>query len=178
MNRSKYLMLLLLLMAGTYQARAGKKPLDGAKELVVERFDSSIKGAIGLPDAVRNACVQAVKESDLFTEVITAEEETAKASEKDSAKQGGLRLTGQLVDFEAGNAAKRLMVGFGSGRAHAGFEFALRDPATGEIVWHKKVKQTASFWFNGTTSSAEERAELPEGLAKKLVEELKKEQGK
>ena len=68
-----------------------------------------------------------------------------------------------------------MMVGFGSGRAHAGFEFTVKDATTGDVLWHKTIKQTASFWFNGTTSSAAERAELPEGLAKKFVEELKKE---
>jgi len=171
-------MLLLLLLSQPYQALAGEKPLDGYKSLVVERFDSSVKGAIGLPDAVRSACVQAIKEDGLFSEVTTAEEEAAKAGATEAGKAGLLRLSAQLVDFEPGNAAKRLMVGFGSGRAHAGFEFTLRDPATNQIVWQKRLKQTASFWFNGTTSSAAERGELPEALAKKLVEELKKQMKK
>ena len=167
--------LLVLLLAWTCQAHAGKKTLDNYKSVVVEVFDASVKGALGLPDAVRGACLQAIKEEGLFTDVSTAEDEKTKTGEQDPPKLGLLRLTGQLVDFDPGNAAKRLMVGFGSGRAHAEFEFALRDPATGQIVWQKKLKQTASFWFNGTTSSAAERGELPEGLAKKLVQELKKE---
>jgi hypothetical protein len=57
------------------------------------------------------------------------------------------------------------MVGFGRGRAHATFVFQLRDAANGEVVWEKKFKQTASFWFNSTTSSAAERAAQPEGVA-------------
>lgn len=36
---------------------------------------------------------------------------------------------------------------------------------------------TAGPWFNGTTSSAAERAELPDELAKKLVKELSKLRG-
>jgi hypothetical protein len=84
-----------------------------------------------------------------------------------------VEIGARLVDFAPGNAAKRLMVGFGSGRAHAEFEFTLKDPTSGDTVWKKKIKQTASFWFNSTTSSAAERSELPDGVAKKLVEELK-----
>ena len=105
----------------------------------------------------------------VFSSVLTPEE----AKEKDKATF--VELSGKLVDLEQGNAAKRMMVGFGSGRAHAGFEFTVKDATTGDVLWHKTIKQTASFWFNGTTSSAAERAELPEGLAKKFVEELKKE---
>jgi len=177
-EKNKIGMVMFLLLLSGITAHAGKKPLDSYRGLVVEAFDSSVKGAIGLPKAVRDACLQAIKEEGLFTEVASAEEEKAKTAEQQPAKEGVLRLSGQLVDFEPGNAAKRLMVGFGSGRAHAAFDFALRDPATGQIVWQKKLKQTASFWFNGTTSSAAERGELPEGLAKKLVEELKKQQSR
>jgi hypothetical protein len=71
-----------------------------------------------------------------------------------------------------------MMVGLGTGRAHANFEFVLKNASSGEVVWQKTIKQTASFWFNGTTSSAAERAELPEELAKKLVKELSRLQNK
>lgn len=174
----KVRMLLAFVIGLAVQAHAGKKLLDDYNNVVVERFESSVKGAIGLPDAVRGACLQAIKEDVLFSEVATAEEDKAKDGENAPVKPAVLRLSGQLVDFEPGNAAKRMMVGFGTGRAHASFEFTLRDPSMGRVVWQKRVKQTASFWFNGTTSSAAERGELPEGLAKKLVEELKKERSR
>ncbi len=136
------------------------------KNLVILPFESSVKGAAGLPDATRTAVIAMLKEETLFGAVLTPEDA------KDKDKANILELSARLVDFEPGNAAKRILVGFGGGRAHAGFEFVIKD-SKGE-VWKKTVKSTASFWFNGTTSSASERAELPEGVAKKLVEELKK----
>lgn len=84
-----------------------------------------------------------------------------------------IEINARGVDFAADKAAKRLMIGSGTGRAHAGFEFTLRDATTGEVVWQKTIKQTASYWFNEFTSSSGERAELPEKAAKKFVEELK-----
>jgi len=134
--------------------------------IVVVPFESTVKGAAGLPEATRTAVIQMIKDEQLFAAVFTPEEA------KDKDKTTIVELSAKLVDFDAGNAAKRVLVGFGGGRAHAGFEFVIKD-SKGE-VWKKTIKSTASFWFNGTTSSAAERAELPEGVAKKLVEELKK----
>lgn len=140
--------------------------VDISKSIMVKQFTASVKGAAGLPEAVRSAIVQTMTDDGTFKSVV--KEEEAKDAPADYV------LEGVLVNFEAGNAAKRLMVGFGSGRSHAVFEFSIKESSTGNVVWKKSIKQTASFWFNGTTSSAAERAELPDGLAKKLVEELKK----
>jgi len=158
-----------LLLATVCVAEHSKKGVDLSKAVIVQPFEAGVKGAVGLPDATRSAIIQHRKDEGVFSSALTPEE----AKEKDKATF--VELSGKLVDFEQGNAAKRMMVGFGSGRAHAGFEFTVKDATTGDVLWHKTIKQTASFWFNGTTSSAAERAELPEGLAKKFVEELKKE---
>ena len=155
-----------LLFGSVCIAQGGRKGTDQTQSIVVLPFESSVKGASGLPEATRTAIIQMIKDEALFAAVLTPEE----AKDKDKATM--LELSARLVDFEPGNAAKRVLVGFGGGRAHAGFEFAIKD-SKGE-VWKKTVKSTASFWFNGSTSSAAERAELPEGVAKKLVEELKK----
>jgi len=168
MKKSSFNMLILVLLGFVGVAHADKKSVDLTKTVIVRPFENSVKGASGLPEAVRSAVVGTLKDEGV-TAFLTAEEA------KDKGKTAMLELTGRLVDFAAGNAAKRLMVGFGSGRAHAGFEFTMKDAATGETVWQKTVKQTASFWFNGTTSSSAERSELPEGVARKLVQELKKE---
>jgi hypothetical protein len=169
---------LLLLIVGPWQAYAEKKVLDQYHALVIEPFESAEKAVGNLPDAVRSAAIHAIKEEGLFTSTLTSEEAKAKENEAWTEKKGVLTLYGRLVDFDPGNAAKRMMVGLGTGRAHANFEFVLKNAASGEVVWQKTIKQTASFWFNGTTSSAAERAELPEELAKKLVKELSKLQNK
>ena len=170
MRPKSYLLLLaspLLLLAICVDARGGS--VDPGKPIVIKAFTASVKGAAGLPEAVRGSVVQTLKDDGTFKSIIKEEEA------KDAP--AGYVLEGDLINFEAGNAAKRLMVGFGSGRSHAVFGFVLKD-AAGQVVWKKQIKQTASFWFNGTTSSAAERAELPDGLAKKLMEELKKSQVK
>jgi uncharacterized protein DUF4410 len=152
---------------------AGNKSVDLSKPIIVKAFTAKVKGAAGLPEAVRGAVVQTMRDDGEFTSVLKEDDAEAK-----TAPQPNFTLEGELVDFEAGNAAKRLMVGFGSGRSHARFDFSLKNSSTGEVVWQKSIKQTASFWFNGTTSSAAERAELPDGLAKQLVNELKKSEAK
>jgi hypothetical protein len=163
-------MLVLTLLLGTMcLAQHSKKGVDLTKTAVVLPFETEVKGAAGLPEAARASVIRQLKEEKMFAAVLTPEEA------KDMDKATLVEITGHLVDFEAGSAAKRLLVGFGSGRSHAGFDFAVKDSATGDTVWKKRIKQTASFWFNSTTSSAAERAELPDGLAKKLIQELKKE---
>jgi uncharacterized protein DUF4410 len=153
-----------LLVFLTFPVHAGS--VDRSKSIVIKQFTASVKGAAGLPEAVRSAVIQTMTDDATFKSIV--KEEEAKDAPADYV------LEGVLVNFEAGNAAKRLMVGFGSGRSHAVFEFSIKDKSSGNVVWKKTIKQTASFWFNGTTSSAAERAELPDGLAKKLVEEIKK----
>jgi ABC-type uncharacterized transport system auxiliary subunit len=155
---------MFMLLVASVDANA--KSVDPSKPIMVKSFTASVKGAAGLPEAVRGAVIQTLKDDGTFKSVL--KEEEAKGAPADYV------LEGTLVNFEAGNAAKRLMVGFGSGRSHAVFEFVVKEASTGQVVWQKSIKQTASFWFNGTTSSAAERAELPDGVAKKLVEELKK----
>ena len=171
-----YAVMYLVIVANATWATADKKSLQTYNSVVVQPFETAVEGTFGLPDATRSAVIQAVKEGNVFPQVLTPEQ--SKAGEGSEQKVPSLKLEGRLVDFAGGNAAKRLMVGFGSGRAHATFLFQLKDEASGEIVWEKRLKQTASFWFNSTTSSAAERAELPEGLAKQLSKELKKQMGK
>ena len=156
-----------LLVAGVCSAQQSKKGVDLSKTAVVLPFESAVQGAPGLAEATRTAVIQTLKDGGTFAAVLTPEE----AKDKDKATL--VEISARLVDFAAGNAAKRLMVGFGSGRAHAGFEFTLKDPVTGETVWQETIKQTASLWFSSYTSSGAERAELPQKVAKKFVQEVK-----
>jgi hypothetical protein len=165
--RNLGLAFITLILMGASHAQHLKKGVDRSKMAVVLPFESEVKGTAGLPEATRAAVIQTLKDGDTFAATLTPEEA------KDKDKTNLVEIGARLVDFAPGNAAKRLMVGFGSGRAHAEFEFTLKDPTSGDTVWKKKIKQTASFWFNSTTSSAAERSELPDGVAKKLVEELK-----
>src|SRR5262249_42905252 len=94
-------------------------------------------------------------------------------SEEAKDKTAKFEINAELVDFAAGSAAKRILIGAGTGRAHAGFTFTVKDVASGKILWKNTVKETASFWSNSASSSAQ-RAELPEKVAKTFVEHLTK----
>lgn len=83
----------------------------------------------------------------------------------------GLELGGRLVAFKPGNAAVRAVVGLGSGRASARFEFVLTDMASGKVVWRGTVKAVAAF-FGSSGSSHGQRQELPERVAERLVRQL------
>jgi hypothetical protein len=141
--------------------------LDLSKGAVVFTFDSSIDdpAAAGLPDATRTAVISVLKSSGMFPAVGTPEQA------KD--KKAQVEITAKLVDFAGGNVAKRMLIGLGTGRAHAGFDFVVKDATTGKVLWQKRVKETASFWSNSASSSAQ-RTELPEKVAKSFMEQLKK----
>ena len=147
----------LLAFAGLAQAQ-----VDLSKAVTVLPFESAVQGAGGLPEATRTAVIQFLKDAKVFAGVFTPE------AAKDN---GGLELRATLADFAPGNMATRVMVGLGTGRAHAGFDFTVMD--SGRMVWQKRIKETASFWSN-SASSVSQRQELPEKIAKTLVKELQK----
>jgi uncharacterized protein DUF4410 len=141
--------------------------LDLSNGASVQSFGSTITdpAAAGLPDATRTAVINILKSNGMFSAVGTLEE----------AKDGKswVEITAELVDFAGGNVAKRMLIGLGTGRAHAGFSFTVKESATGRVLWKKTVKETASFWSNSASSSAQ-RTELPEKVAKSFVEQLMK----
>jgi hypothetical protein len=66
-----------------------------------------------------------------------------------------------------------MMVGLGSGRASAAFDFELKNTESGKVVWKRTIKEKASVWSNSASSSAQ-RSELPEKIAQTLIKELQK----
>ena len=143
--------------------------LDLSKGAVLLPFSSTINdpASAGLPDATRTAVLNILKlkTNEIFPAVGSLEEA------KD--RKSWVEISAELVDFAGGNVAKRMMIGLGTGRAHAGFNFIVKESATGKVLWKKNVKETASFWSNSASSSAQ-RTELPEKVAKSFVEQLMK----
>jgi len=146
---------------------SGAGQLDLSNGAVLLSFSSKISdpSAAGLPDATRTAVLNILKSSGVFTAVGTVEQAKDRKSR--------VEISAELVDFAGGSVTKRMMVGLGSGRAHAGFDFTVKESATGKILWKRTVKETASFWSN-SASSASQRQELPEKVAKTFVEQLVK----
>lgn len=134
---------------------------DPSKTLVIMPFESSAETKPGFLDQSRTSVAAFLKENKLFADVQTA----------DAAKGDAMTLSAKLVEFKAGNMATRVMVGMGSGRASAAYDFTLRD-AAGKVVWMKTIKEKASVWSNNASSTAQ-RLELPEKIAGALVKELK-----
>ena len=144
-----------------------KNQIDLSKTAVILPFKASVKGAFSLPDATRTAVIQCLKDEGVFFAVLTPEEA------KDKDPSAFVEISATLGDFGPGNKATRMAVGLGSGRAHAGFDFTVRDSVAGTVLWRKHINETASFWSNSESSVAQ-RAELPEKVAKSLVKEIKK----
>ena len=162
--------LMLALCCGTVSAEDPiKSKVDFSKAAVILPFESTVTSAAAseLPESTRTAVIAYLKEAGIFSAVLTPEE----AKDKDKATL--IEINAKLVDFAAGNMAARVMVGMGSGRAHAGYDFTIKDAATGDVVWEQHIKGVASVWSNNSSSSAQ-RMELPERVAKSLVSILKK----
>jgi hypothetical protein len=152
---------------GSSASAQPSSPLDFLKGAVIFPFESTISdpAAAGLPAATRIAVITILQIDGIFAAVGGPEEA--------KGKKNLMEITAELVDFSGGNAAIRMIVGLGTGRAHAGFAFTVKESGTGKILWKKTIKETASFWSNSESSSTQ-RSELPEKVAKTFVEELKK----
>lgn len=146
--------------------QVAKTKIDTSKIAVILPFESAVDKTGGLPQATRTAVIQVLKDAKIFADVLTPEEA------KDKNKAALVEIGAKLVEFTSGNRAARVLVGMGSGRASARFEFTLKDPATGNVLWQNSVKKKASVWSNSASSVAQ-RLELPEQIAETLVKNLK-----
>jgi len=81
-----------------------------------------------------------------------------------------LKLTGTVIDFNAGNRAKRYLIGYGLGAAHVAAHVKLTESATGQTVLERDVSTTMSGGgFGGSTSG------MAGQLAKEIARVVKKE---
>ncbi len=124
-----------------------------------------VKSTAGFLDASHSTLLAVLKDEKVFAAMLTPEE----AATKDKAQV--IEISAKLVEFKAGNMATRVLVGLGSGRASAAYDFVLKDAATGKTLWQKVIKEKASVWSNASSSTAQ-RLELPEKIAYTLVKEL------
>ena len=158
--------IILAVLCGTEcNGQQKKDKLDRSKTVVILPFESTVTKASGLADATRTAVIQFLTDEKMFAAILTPE------AARDKDRGSVLEIGAKLVDFGAGNMATRMVVGLGSGRAHAGFDFTVKDAATGNVLWQKTIKEKASFWSNSASSVAQ-RLELPEKLAKSFLREL------
>ena len=157
--------LLSLFLGSVCFGQVAQNKIDTSKIAVVLPFESTVSKAGGLPEATRTAVIQLLKDEKIFAGVLTPEE----AKDKDKATL--VEISAKLVEFAPGNMAARVLVGMGSGRSSAAYDFTIRDSATGNVFWQNHIKEKASVWSN-SASSAVQRLELPEKIAKTLVKRL------
>lgn len=85
-----------------------------------------------------------------------------------SARAHAYTLEGEIVSWRAGNAAKRIMVGMGSGRESADIHYWLTDE-TGRRVFDHKDTIRAEFWGNAYAGSV---GQLSHPFASKIAARL------
>lgn len=159
-------MALSLLLGSAGLGWAQQKSLDRSRIAVILPFESEVARPGGLPEATRTAVIQILKDEKLFAGVLTPEET------KDKDKATMVEISAKLVEFSPGNRAARVLVGMGSGRASARFDFVIKDAGTGDVLWKNSIKKKASVWSNSASSSAQ-RMELPDQIGETLVKQLR-----
>jgi uncharacterized protein DUF4410 len=79
-------------------------------------------------------------------------------------------LDGEVLEWHAGNRAKRMMVGMGSGRETAKIHYWLTDPASQKKVFEHTDVIRQAFWGNAYASSV---GQLAQPFADKIADRLK-----
>ena len=133
--------------------------IDLSKGAVIKPFGTSVDhpDSAGLPQAMRESVVDALRLSKMFSGVAVTEQA--------GGQKGLIEISAELVSFAPGNTAARLLIGFGAGRANSSFNFVVTESATGKLLWKKTIKETSSFWMSGSSSSSSQRNELPDKIA-------------
>lgn len=110
------------------------------RNLWIARFMGQTKALTAIA-SVQHGDLATLEQSNLFGKVSSYTTVTEQPV-------GTWALSGKETSFSKGSAAKRVMLGFGSGRAHIVMEYKLRNPI-GKVVWSKKIKTEPSFWASG-----------------------------
>lgn len=136
------------------------------RDLWIAKFTGQTK-ALAAIAAVQHGDLAAIRQSPLFGNV---------SSYTTDAKQsaGAWVLSGKETSFAKGSAVKRVMFGFGTGRAHIVMDYKLRNPK-GKVVWSKKIKTEPSFWASGgAAGGVQNQSAAFSKQGQKLLEALSK----
>lgn len=138
----------------------------GQRNLWIAKFSCEPKAAAAVA-SVQQSDAAALQYSSLFKTV------TSFAS--DSKQPAGTwSLSATETSYSGGSTAKRVMIGFGTGRAHVVMQYELRNP-DGQVVWTKKIKSEPSLWSSsGTLGAIQNQDSSMSKQSEKLVDELAK----
>lgn len=114
--------------------------LPASRSLWVARFTGQPKAEAAIT-SVEQGDVAVLQQSGLFKTVVSF-------SSQPDQPTGNWVLSAKEISYSGGSTAKRVMIGFGSGRSHIVMKYELRNP-DGSTVWTKTIKSEPSFWASG-----------------------------
>jgi hypothetical protein len=153
--------MVLVFIDGWASAGERRKDIDFSKAAVVLPFESSLAAASSvIPEMAQKEAIRFLKETALFSTVLTPEE----AQNRDPSTM--IEITGKLEDFSTGRTGWRLFFPVNK-PAYVEFEITLKDPATGTILWERRISAEAS-----SLSSRSSLSEPVEKAVKIFVKEL------
>jgi hypothetical protein len=151
----------LLLVIGLAASSIGLSS-QGKRVLVVQAF--TIGTGVELPYDMKLMQTQLVAELK-----VELGKEFSIVSEAPTAPEGALyTLDGTITGWHPGNAAKRLIVGLGSGRESSDIEFHVTDSSGKKVIERKDTVRT-NFYSQGAGSSGT----LAHPIAQKVAERIK-----
>jgi uncharacterized protein DUF4410 len=151
----------LLLVAGLVVCAADGSS-QGKRVIVVEPF--SLAAGVELPYDIKQ--LQAGLVADLKVQIGKEFEIVAEAP---AAPQGSVyKLTAEITGWRPGNAAKRLLVGMGSGREASDIHYRVADSAGQQIIDSTDTVRT-NFYSQGAGSVGT----LVHPIAQKIAERIK-----
>ncbi|HEU5458054.1 MAG TPA: DUF4410 domain-containing protein [Terracidiphilus sp.] len=142
---------------------ATANPKADKPDLWIAKYEADTKAASAVA-SIQASTANALKYSNLFDSVKTFETDSAQP-------EGTWTLTGKETEFSGGSAAKRALVGFGSGRSKVTMEYTLYDAAK-KAVWTKKITTKANFWGAAALGAAQDQGKAMDEQGQKLTDAL------
>lgn len=154
----------------TQPTKATEKPKPNAvqpgRNLWIARFTGQSEATAAIA-SVQQTDLATLEQSNLFKEVSSFATDPKQPA-------GTWSLSAKEISYSGGNTAKRVLIGFGTGRAHFVMEYKLRDPR-GTVVWTKKIKTEPTFWASGGgIGGIQNQGSATGQQAQKLVDEISK----
>lgn len=151
----------LLIVIGLAVSTTGVSP-QGKRVLVVQAFTAAT--GVELPYDMKLMHTQLVAELK-----VELGKEFTIVNETPSARESAIyTLDGEITGWRPGNAAKRLVVGLGSGREASDIQYRLTD-SSGQKVLERKDTVRTNFYSQGAGSSGT----LAHPIAQKIAERIK-----
>jgi hypothetical protein len=145
------------------QPSANAQPQTENRTLWIAKYDAETKAAQAV-SVIQSATANTLKFSKLF--------DTVKTFETDASQpEGTWMLTGKEIEFSGGSAAKRALVGFGSGRSKVTMEYTLYNPEK-KVVWTQRIRTKANFWVATALGAAQDQSKAMDEQGQKLVDTL------